>query len=372
MTDPTVETFLRVRAWAHRHRAQLHADLNSVNTNERMLSAGAGKFGAAERGELIRKCDTDVNWLLGGVAEVDGTIALLDRAHVVSFPNVDGDVFAAASTASKTFVGLPDPFGLLPFDTCFIGFGRGVPLSIGEVRAGDPGTEARTQDWLAERGLTQTGSLGLLASRRGDLSPVSGFGKTDYRWTDIFAAPIYQLGECEPKDFCFGWLLYLLLRSMGGCAVVPVRPDLGFAGRREAEKARRAGAPVKPVPFYRVTVDGASVLRTIRDVAEEESRRVDVDWSHRWDVRKHQKSRFLRGEGDVSADVARKLMERGYEVYFAPDADLDRELVARGFQPQRPGEWVARKSWDVSEHVRGPEDKPYVPAARVVTAPVPS
>lgn len=38
--------------------------------------------------------------------------------------------------------------------------------------------------------------------------------------------------------------------------------------------------------------------------------------------------------------------------------------------PQGPDEWVAVKTWDVSEHVRGPDDKPYVPAERVVRSPL--
>lgn len=354
MTDPTAEHFLRVRAWAHEHRRELIA-----------MRARASEIGTlldrlpltAAREEHAASMVEQREWLEGGIEEVGFTIEQLDRAHVVSFPNVGPDVFSAATTASHELVGVPDPFSLLPFPVCYVGFGPGVHP--------DSTVTGAPMDWMTRNGLTETASLGVLASREGHIVPISGFGSKPGVWRDVFACPVWRFGECEPKDLAFGWLLYILLRAMEGHRPERVPPATGLVGRRAIDRAARAGARRVATPYYTVRVDGRAVRTAMEAVLSEE--RQPVDWSHRWDVRKHQRSRFLRGYGDVPYDVARKLMERGYEVYFAPEPEIDEELAARGLPVQQPGEWVARKRWSVSEHVRGPEDKPYVPSARVVT-----
>jgi hypothetical protein len=81
-------------------------------------------------------------------------------------------------------------------------------------------------------------------------------------------------------------------------------------------------------------------------------------------VRKHERTRFLRGTGEVDPETAAKLLVRGYDVHFRPTPEVDAALAERGFPPQAEGEWVATKTWAVREHVKGPEEKPYVPALR--------
>lgn len=313
--DPTLEVFYRAQAWT---RERVHA------------------------------------W----VEEDDALAAqLTGQAHILSFPSAP---YVQANMAARTLVGLPDPFALLPFPVCYLGLGEPIPILVP-----DDGTEDGV--WFRQQGFTEFAILGLLASREGHILVVTGFGRSVGSWQELVVTFSWHFAASKYEDIKLGWLLYMLLLPLQQHTLVRTTPELGLRGQRARERAVRAGGSRTPRPYYKVTIDGAILRSAIEATVEENRAPMPERWSHRWDVRKHHASRFLRGSGEISVDVAQKLMTRGYEVYFAPDVDVDRELLARGMQPQQPGEWLARKQWEVAEHIRGPESKPYVPALRVVT-----
>jgi hypothetical protein len=64
---------------------------------------------------------------------------------------------------------------------------------------------------------------------------------------------------------------------------------------------------------------------------------------------------------------AAKLKKREYKVYDGrvTDADDQARLLKRGIRGPGPDEWIAVLSYWRDAFVKGPEGKPYVPAARV-------
>jgi hypothetical protein len=92
-----------------------------------------------------------------------------------------------------------------------------------------------------------------------------------------------------------------------------------------------------------------------------------IEWSHRWDVRGHECVRIERGQMPASPKDVENLKKRGYRIYEGMSllADDAVRLLVRGIRVPGPGEWIAVLSYWRDSFVKGPEEKPYVPAARV-------
>jgi hypothetical protein len=355
--DPTLRSYLGLREWAYSQRRCAREQQSVWHENDALLA----------RHKQTHPDDPRLPALLEEHALFKANhetyipynariIAAIEDARLISFPNASVEDYDAAWRASEEMVGSPDPFEILPFPSCYIGFGEGIVIPDDKV-----GADA--QEFLAKSGLRIGPSVGMLATRSGHLYSVSTYSGAGA--SSVMAAEVYEFGECQPSNIPFGWLLYLYLAAMSQVPPVASKVDCSsVSARRLVDKAAKSGAPRRPPPpFYKVSITADRFREIVRSATTEPK-----EWSHRWDVRQHDRTRFLRGVGEVPPDKAAILLTRGYEIDFAPGDDVRAELAARGLPPPGEGEWIATKRWKVKEHIRGPEDKPYVPALRVSEA----
>jgi hypothetical protein len=121
-----------------------------------------------------------------------------------------------------------------------------------------------------------------------------------------------------------------------------------------------------PQPYYTIRLKSkvlhTSVYRTARRLAQ-----YSIEFSHRFDVRGHERCKVARGKLPIDAKTEKILTRRDYKIYTTgqPPEGECKLLEARGIPLRGGNEWLAVKSFWVSEHIKGPEDKPYVPALRV-------
>lgn len=121
-----------------------------------------------------------------------------------------------------------------------------------------------------------------------------------------------------------------------------------------------------PPPYYKITLEEATIKKSAEETWRRMSLRKRHQFEHRFDVRGHERCRILRGEMPIDEKVYAKLEKRGYKIFTSGQLDLNtyRLLLQRGLATKRPNEWLAIKTSWVEAHLRGPEDKPYIPAIR--------
>lgn len=352
--DPSVRSFLHLRLWAYEQQAIVDEFDRAGPVLEASFAAERDQARAfVARGEYERHA-AEVERVRPSHARL---VSAIDGARILSFPGASLDDYHEAWRAFESIPGIPDPFDLLPFPSCYVAFGDGV--EIPPERAGDEAVAFA--DRLGAKVLV---NVGLLATRSGHAWVVTDWAKAGR--SAVMAAPVFEHGSADTRDIGFGWLLYLYLLALQDRPLTAARPDVSsLKARSVVDRTRRLGGRPIPIPYYRVEIDRPRFREIVRSATRD-----PVEWSHRWDVRKHFRHRFLRGTGEIDAATAEKLLLRGYEVHFRPTPEIDAALAVRGMPPQGPDEWVAVKTWDVSEHVRGPEDKPYIPAERVVRSPL--
>jgi hypothetical protein len=95
---------------------------------------------------------------------------------------------------------------------------------------------------------------------------------------------------------------------------------------------------------------------------------ISREYSHRWDVRAHERVRIRRGPLPLAADVRMDLHRKGYRIFEGGelDAETRAKIEKRRVRGKSSDEWVAVLSSWVDEHVKGPESAPYVPGVRKV------
>jgi hypothetical protein len=173
------------------------------------------------------------------------------------------------------------------------------------------------------------------------------------------------------------WLIHELLLEIERTQHV-VTQRTGMKHKLAWKKAaKKLGLPkmVKraPPPYYVIDVEPKLIKEKL---ASGVSR--DVEWSHRWDVEGHWRCRVRRGPLPLSPEKREQLEKETakghkYEIWTTgePPSWVNRVLTERGMQPKYAGEWLAVMRYWIPAHVRGPEDKPYIPAARRLKLEIP-
>jgi len=255
----------------------------------------------------------------------------------------------------------------LPFDACYIGYGPGisVPRDVWEAYGYGDKMELAEQteiDIIAHLVL-HDGRVYEFAKIIDERTfEVKGMSYNEVRtrdgaWANVLA-PTPQL------------LMELITEINQNQHIIIEKRGLGH--RRAYEKAVKAqGWKIKrptPPPYYIVPVVPKVTERKERLLPPKE-----IEWSHRWDVEGHYKHRVMRGPLPVPDEMRVKFSKptstgaqwqvwtTGGMPYWATVV-----LAKRGMRPKEVGEWVAILRWRQSAHIKGPEDKPYIPASRKV------
>jgi hypothetical protein len=163
------------------------------------------------------------------------------------------------------------------------------------------------------------------------------------------------------------WILNMLVKSINEHKQVNQAWTQTLGQRMDRKKLGKLNKTVLPLPepFYLVPLKDELI-----EPPEYRSNALVsklVEWSHRWDVRGHEVVRVQRGKLPLLPEDAAKLKKREYKVYDGrvTDADDQARLLKRGIRGPGPDEWIAVLSYWRDAFVKGPEGKPYVPAARV-------
>lgn len=257
----------------------------------------------------------------------------------------------------------PEP---LPFDSCFFAYGLRLKL--------EPGPELNTrmrEEYLDDMGWPDAYLIGHLLAWEGETPYAFSFielrdpsGKTST--TAIAIGRTYFEGEWDlPRSFD-PWILSILVRSINDHKQIvdPFKATLGHRlDRKKASKTAKGYLPL-PSPFYVVNLTdeliGPPELKMRRSPVG------GVEWSHRWDVRGHECVRIERGTQPLAPKDASRMVRRGYRIYqgtLLSEEDASR-LSKRGIKVPARDEWIAILSYWRESCIKGPKDKPYIPAAR--------
>jgi len=263
----------------------------------------------------------------------------------------------------------PEP---LPFDSCFFSFGAQLNLSY-SPRA----LHARVQpSELSSMSVTKLFLLGYLVAWEGEepfVFTVVGFEFHDDRNRDVAVpTPIgliktYENGEWLQPMSLDPWILSMLVKAINDHKqIMESHPASLFSrmARKRASKSAKQTLPL-PAPYYLVNLKDEFIAAPAKLKKTSSGR--PVEWSHRWDVRGHECVRIERGQMPVDPKEVAKLKKRGYRIYEGMSliADDAARLLKRGVRAPAPQEWIAVLSYWRPSFVKGPEEKPYVPAARV-------
>lgn len=147
-------------------------------------------------------------------------------------------------------------------------------------------------------------------------------------------------------------------------------------GRFSAEEKQRLDAlrpkKARPEDYYPIEIRGAALHE--RTEGHKHGGRVATGWKldHQVDVRRHWRVYHRKGEGKLTPKQRKTLKERGYTIYTNGQmVNIDgwvRILLEKRCLPTaapRDG-WLAVRCIVVDAHTRGPEEGPYIPAARIL------
>lgn len=255
-----------------------------------------------------------------------------------------------------------EPFPeLTPFEACFFAPSEPLPYL-------PPVAKALGLDEL-NGGKGEPCCFGILASATTStlVSGVRADGYTVYRGITIYDGSI---GHWKEVWAARGpWFVKALIDLINEHKhIVDERPR-GLNEKLLWKKAQRTRKTMMaPVPFYVVSLTDTYVKEQRRTFFPPRPR----EWSHRWDVRGHEAVRVQRGALPLPEKTERLLRKRGYKIFTTnqPDVDTYRIMTERRLPPKKMGEWLAVLVTWRKAYVKGPEDKPYVPAAHRVTNPI--
>jgi hypothetical protein len=251
----------------------------------------------------------------------------------------------------------------LPWDAVWLGFGSGLTIdeldSVWDRWSG--WTFAAIRKISTRENINDLRMLGMLCT---DFSVQTFFGLpndggtlSSFQRMDTDTEQWFRAGyPYTPYAFVLKDLARMLRRN-------EVQRHTHKLSKRERKKAQRKGISTAPVPFYEVTV------HPIKPPVEATGNgSAVVDWTHRWDVSGHTRLLDRRGELPLSDKQRQDLEKRNYKIWTddQPQGVYFTELARRGKPMRENGKWLAVLLTPIKGHVKGPEDKPYVPSMRVI------
>jgi hypothetical protein len=269
----------------------------------------------------------------------------------------------------------------LPFPSCLLSFGPGLVIDKEVLTrtfemtkdAGDDIKHIKRED-------VQVHIFGYLVNHESIIRIItlSEQETADMHSIYVNLAPMRYRREITPRTCKEDRLLELreyvlvveLLRYINRSQQVAVRA--GMKHRLEWKKMARGLQLPKhqmkvPPPFYQVTISPKTYIEKVAHGPASK----EIEWSHRWDVSGHWCHRIRRGPLPLSEKLRAELTRETkggnkYQVWTAGEMPpWAKDVLMTHRQPQRsPAEWVAIMRYWRDSYVKGPEDKPYVPASR--------
>jgi hypothetical protein len=246
----------------------------------------------------------------------------------------------------------------LPFDVCYFGYGTGISI---------PDTMLWAYNMSPQR-YQEVDVSGHLITSRGEVFEVlKAFDLTHMEMHTIMFQQQRDVSGWEMPFTVTPWLVIELVSQINDAQHIIHHRGLGY--KMMYKKAcKDAGLKIKkalPPPYYIVPVCDKYTER--KDGGEHR----EVDWSHRWDSEAHWAHRIRRGPLPVPPEVALMLDKETksgakWQIWTTGDVPswVNRLFAKRGMKPKQAGEWIAVLRYRVSASIKGPADKPYIPASR--------
>lgn len=177
--------------------------------------------------------------------------------------------------------------------------------------------------------------------------------------------PLWRDGYWMNPETLYGpWMLNALIHTITHhkdlVKKLPRSIDDSLIRSRVQRKLRAKRLP--PSEYYTIDFPSTYVDAERRSIFPKPR-----NWTHRWDVVGNYAVRWLRGEDVLDQKVRRNLLKRGYKIFLHGD-ELDAETRSiaepREISPPKTNEWLAILAWWRRDHIKGPEEKPYVPGMR--------
>ena len=262
----------------------------------------------------------------------------------------------------------------MPFDTLFIAHGSGVEM---------------TEQQLWPRGFTNadgdiaTGKiLGHVVSRSGKVVEMIWWKNSEgvehinafwhrerFTWKDD-VKDHEVLSPDKPMSWKYSyamlpWVMPEILRAIDDHRTVVVEKEPTFLDKNRFNKElKRAGiSPFTPKPFYIVYMEDKLITRRSKRLIANLRRSART---YRSSVREHSRILVCRGSLPLKPRTEKILEGRGYIIFTTQSLDFEtyHAVKVRGHVPKQPREWMAVKRVRVKNHIRGPEDAPFIPSVR--------
>jgi hypothetical protein len=258
-------------------------------------------------------------------------------------------------------IGVPNP---RPFDTMWLGMGSMVSLASR--------LHAVQDSFMVKSGTTiikAPSIVGILIAD--DYCAEVNTCTVNYRGDQresLLIIPLWQDEMWLSPELGHPWLLNALVEIFNQqdtlITELPVIDKRKFSQRRWwQQKVKKTGIKgiVLPPMYYTVTIKPSTQQDKMK-LAMQGSR----NWTHRWDVRGHKITKATGGMKPIDPRVRASLLQRGYTIIEDPD-DLTDEQAAVLMRHKKsfPNNvlWAAMKIGFRRDFIKGPADKPYIPAA---------
>lgn len=180
----------------------------------------------------------------------------------------------------------------------------------------------------------------------------------------------FHLGvEKSPGDALFVTTLKLLVKIITSANVWIKRKDIAGSQQRALRSASPPSTKNIPQAYYPVrVVDQVLLEQEIPKAALELKARSAPAYRH--DVAGHYRFFVRRGPlNDLTPEYIQKLIERNYQISISPFYEFEDDTALylnRNGIVRQEGEYLAVLKSRVTDYIKGPPDKPYVPGRRVV------
>ena len=272
----------------------------------------------------------------------------------------DQDTYTYGMALKKGAGNVPFPDNL-PFEQTYFGYAEPIRLT----EAGEVARRINLSELSSSMGASGVRLLGQMVCTETQRIWEFLAGENDQGTAvGIITIPVYKKGLWVYPMSLDAWIVSGLVGVLNDPKMtteISERP----VSKKKWRRAQRGGMKDVPKKYYVVEISANLSKTKNRKILPHALRQSNeaVQWTHQWDSRAHERLLVQRGSYPLSNSKAEDLVDREYKLYTGElDTWAKDQLKSRQLPGPGPGEWVALKSIKVKASVKGPADKPYVPA----------